>query len=432
MFKSLLLSMVFFLTSATTPLASKVDGALPGEFLYRIDRVLEDMQLKNARTPEERVELRLLFMQERLQETQALLEKADEANLYTALDGLSISLEELEEEALQADPNGEDGVIDTVDQIFEGPEYNPEAVNQGFYCSSLDLYLHPVGYKIAGLYDVDYAEEVMSWYCAGYGLGEVKLAYQISEKTEYSVEDLFAFRASGLGWGEIMHLPGRIDDVDLPDDGDLDGTEDPEGTEEPTVTQEPDEEELTEDGDPSEDTLTEEGDPDENGEEYRDGEGFCVGVEPHPTGERLADEYGVEYSVIMAYFCQGFGFGEIRLAYNIADTMDVSVEEVFGKRSDDGMGWGQIMQDYGITGNPKKPLDNGDPLDEDDPLDESVQDSNGEPETTPGGKPEGNPGGKPDDTSSGKPEGTGKPETKPGGKPDKATGKPDKGGKPDK
>jgi hypothetical protein len=405
MFKSLLLTMVFFVTSATAPLASKADGALPGEFLYRIDRILEDMQLRNARTPEERVQLRLLFMQERLQETQSLLEQGDAINLPSALDGLDISLEELEEETLQADPESDGGVIEIMDEVFDGPEYNPDLVNQGFYCSNLDAYYHPVGYKIADQYaDVEYAD-IMKWYCAGYGLGEVKLAYQISEKTEYSVDDLFAMRASGLGWGEIMHMPGRLEDVDAPDDAD------PDGTEEPVVTPEVEEIEQDDEGDPLE------------AEEFGEEPDYCTGAEPHPTGERLAFEYGVTYDEIMTWFCQGFGFGEIRLAYNIAYTMDVAIEEVFGLRSG-GMGWGQVMQEYDITGNPKNP-GNGNEGEAETPVDEELG-TGGKPDSKPGGKPEDTPGGKPENTTGGKPE------TTPGGKPDKTTGKPDKNGKPNK
>jgi hypothetical protein len=381
MFQSLLLSLILFVSSVTAPAASKVDGALPGELLYRIDRILEDMQLKNARTPEERARLLLIFTQERLQETQALLELGDAVNLATALDGLSISLEELEKEALDADPDGNGGVIGIVDEVFDSPEYNPDAVNRGFYCSNLQNYFHPVGYKIAQLYEVDYESEVMVWYCAGYGLGEVKLAYQISENTDNSVESLFAMRNSGLGWGEIMHMPGPLEDTDILDD-------DPSGIEELLETQEP--EEIGKPG---------EGDPDEDGRNLSEDGGTCTGAEPHPTGKSLALEYNVDYDVIMSYFCQGYGFGEIRLAYNIAYTVGVGVEVVFAQRAD-GMGWGEIMQYYEVTGNPKNP---GNGVDE-----------QGKPPVT----PDRGTGGKPDHT--------------PGGKPDKATGKPDKGGNPNK
>jgi hypothetical protein len=446
MFKSLLLTIVFFLTSATAPVASKVDGALPGELLYRIDRILEDMQLKNTRTPEERVQLRLLFMQERLQETQSLLEQGDAVNLPTALDGLDISLEELEDETLQADPDGDGGVIDVVDEVFDGPEYSPDLVNQGFYCSNLDAYYHPVGYKIADRYETDYAEGVMSWFCAGYGLGEVKLAYQISENTELEVGDLFAMRELGLGWGQIMHLPGRTDDANLPDDSETEETDDLENPDE--------DEEVLEELDESE--PSDEEDPTQEDEDSGEKGAYCVGADPHPMAERLAYEYGVEYDVIMSYFCQGYGFGEIMLAYNIANTLDdgdgeqnVAVEEVFGLRAG-GMGWGQIMQGYGLVGNPKdhgnESEDDGDPEDDIDspddveppddmdPIDDTELESHGKPENVPGGKPESTPGGKPEDQPGGKPENTpgGKPEDTPGGKPDKTTGKPDKAGKPNK
>jgi hypothetical protein len=375
MFQSLLLSLILFVSSVTAPAASKVDGALPGELLYRIDRILEDMQLKNARSPEERARLHLIFTQERLQETQALLELGDALNLETAIDGLSISLEELEKEALDADPDGKDGVIGIVDKIFDGPEFNPDAVNRGFYCSNLQNYFHPVGYKIAQLYDVDYEDGVMIWYCAGYGFGEVKLAFQISEKTEYPVESLFAMRNSGLGWGEIMHMPGELDD--------------PFVTEESLETQE----EL------EGNAKTGEGDQDDDGWSSGEEDGTCTGADPHPTGESLALEYNVGYDVIMAYFCRGYGFGEIRLAYNIAYKVGEDVEVVFDQRAG-GMGWGQIMQGYEVSGNPKNPGNGGEEKGE-------------RPVTTDPGA-----GGKPDHT--------------PAGKPDKLTGKPDKGGNPNK
>jgi hypothetical protein len=381
MFQSLLLSLILFLSSVTAPAASKVDGALPGELLYRIDRILEDMQLKNARTPEERARLHLIFTQERLQETQALLELGDAVNLETALDGLSISLEELEKEALDADPDRKDGVIGIVDEVFDGPQYYPDAVNRGFYCSNLETYYHPVGYKIAQLYEVDYEDEVMSWYCAGYGLGEVKLAFQISEKTEYPVESLFAMRNSGQGWGKIMHMPGELDDPEKFDD-------DPSVTEELLETQELEGNTKSGEEDPDEDERT-------SGEEV----GICTGADPHPTGESLALEYNVGYDVIMAYFCRGYGFGEIRLAYNIAYTVGVDVDVVFDQRAG-GMGWGQIMQDYEVSGNPKNPGNGG-------------EDKGERPVT-----PDPGAGGKPDHT--------------PSGKPDKATGKPDKGDKTNK
>ncbi len=70
----------------------------------------------------------------------------------------------------------------------------------------------------------------------------------------------------------------------------------------------------------------------------------CVGATPQPTAEMLAETYGVDYEEIMGWFCQGFGFGEIDLAYSLSQqNPDYSVEEIFALRSS-GMGWGAIKE----------------------------------------------------------------------------------------
>ncbi|MBN1427411.1 MAG: hypothetical protein JXB07_03440 [Anaerolineae bacterium] len=47
-------------------------------------------------------------------------------------------------------------------------------------------------------------EVIMGWFCQGYGLGEIKLAYKLSAKSGKSVNEIFAMRKQGIGWGEIM------------------------------------------------------------------------------------------------------------------------------------------------------------------------------------------------------------------------------------
>jgi hypothetical protein len=51
---------------------------------------------------------------------------------------------------------------------------------------------------------------IMAWFCAGYGMGEIEIAYQISSETGKSVEEIFVLRASGLGWGQIRIQLGLI------------------------------------------------------------------------------------------------------------------------------------------------------------------------------------------------------------------------------
>jgi hypothetical protein len=90
---------------------------------------------------------------------------------------------------------------------------------------------------------------------------------------------------------------------------------------------------------------------------YCSGEGDKL----HPTGEKLAQRYSesseepVTYTEIMTWFCDyGYGFGEINLAYGISLAKGVPVSEVFDKRAS-GMGWGNILKEYGLDKKPDKP-----------------------------------------------------------------------------
>ncbi len=71
----------------------------------------------------------------------------------------------------------------------------------------------------------------------------------------------------------------------------------------------------------------------------------------HPKGDKLAQEFGVDYTEIIDWFCKGYGFGEISHAYDISNLKGVPVEEVFALRAS-GMGWGKIKQSYGLIGKP--------------------------------------------------------------------------------
>ncbi len=66
---------------------------------------------------------------------------------------------------------------------------------------------HPQVGRLATAFGVP-ADEIGEWFCAGYGLGEIKLAYQLAGASGEDVEDIFEMRASGLGWGEIRQQLG--------------------------------------------------------------------------------------------------------------------------------------------------------------------------------------------------------------------------------
>jgi hypothetical protein len=72
----------------------------------------------------------------------------------------------------------------------------------------------------------------------------------------------------------------------------------------------------------------------------------CTGAEPHPEALTLAGRYGVASEEIMGWFCQGFGFGEIDLAYSLMGELNITdVTEIFVMRAD-GQSWGAIKQSF--------------------------------------------------------------------------------------
>jgi hypothetical protein len=76
---------------------------------------------------------------------------------------------------------------------------------------------HPQGTRLAERYDVPY-DEIMEWFCNGFGFGEVNRAYSLSQKKSMSVEEVFALREDGLGWGQIKKQLGVKPGGGPPDD----------------------------------------------------------------------------------------------------------------------------------------------------------------------------------------------------------------------
>lgn len=71
---------------------------------------------------------------------------------------------------------------------------------------------HPMASMLANRYTAPY-EEVIGWFCLGYGFGEIEMAYLLSEASGAAVADLFARRRAGLGWGQIRMELGIAEDV---------------------------------------------------------------------------------------------------------------------------------------------------------------------------------------------------------------------------
>jgi hypothetical protein len=77
-------------------------------------------------------------------------------------------------------------------------------------------------------------------------------------------------------------------------------------------------------------------------------------TQQQPEALRLAQRFNVSYDEIMGWFCKGFGFGEIDLAYDLSHSSGMPVSQIFALRSS-GLGWGQIKQQLSATGAPGAP-----------------------------------------------------------------------------
>ena len=86
--------------------------------------------------------------------------------------------------------------------------------------------------------------------------------------------------------------------------------------------------------------------PEEEGEEY------CVGADPNPAAQALAEEHGVSYEVVMGWFCDGgYGLGEIKHALETSARIDgeISPGDLLALKTDMG-GWGEVWQYLGLIG----------------------------------------------------------------------------------
>jgi hypothetical protein len=215
----------------------------------------------------------------------------------------------------------------------------------------------PKAETLAQQYGVAY-EEIMSWFCQGYGFGEIDLAYGLSQETGYSVTDIFALRASGLGWGEIRRrlyaaTPTPTQVITPTATVTPTATLTPTPTITPTLTLTPTATltpTITPTPVPTATLVTD-----------------CTGANPQPKGQKLAELYGVPYEEIMGWFCQGFGFGEIDLAYSLSIQTNTPVDQIFAMRKS-GLGWGEIKKQLTgdvnqNPGNPKEPRPTKEPKD---------------------------------------------------------------------
>jgi hypothetical protein len=90
------------------------------------------------------------------------------------------------------------------------PTWSPTPVVSGTPAPTQAACNHPdqpVAHRLADAFGVGY-DEIMGWFCQGFGFGEIARAYLLADATGVPAATYFAQRQSGLGWGEIVKQTG--------------------------------------------------------------------------------------------------------------------------------------------------------------------------------------------------------------------------------
>lgn len=202
------IGVVLLLIAAGVGTALAADAAIPGDALYPLDRQLEALQLRLSADP---ARIHQQLAEERLAEVQALAYRGDNARMPAAIADLNQELLSAGQAMAQsaapaAGPTpGQKGKPDQpgkADENGKGQDEQPKEPRTNPLCSASEQE-QPALQKLAEEMQVGYAE-VLAWYCQGLGIGEIKLAYQISQQASVAVAQIVAQRLSGMGWGQIM------------------------------------------------------------------------------------------------------------------------------------------------------------------------------------------------------------------------------------
>jgi hypothetical protein len=207
---------------------------------------------------------------------------------------LALEIDELDETANLGELNTEEtltAVETTVEPVL--PTEEPTQT-----CALGDQQLLAEG--MAATFNVTY-EELASWYCKGFNLNEIELAYALSAQTGTPVYVVFSFRTANLEWSEISALLQQ--------------------SQPPAPTTEP---------------------------------GVCMNSIYQPRAEQIAAKYGVTYNEVIGWYCDGYNWGQIDLAYSLGDEYAQGPESIF-KKLENGENFGQIKKE--LNENSGKPED---------------------------------------------------------------------------
>jgi hypothetical protein len=189
--------------------------------------------------------------------------------------------------------------------VSPGPTEEPQVGTTGeTNCTGTNP--HPVGQSIADTYDVSY-EQVMTWFCDGYGFGEITLALETAKvATDYTAGDLLASKGQGKGWGKVwqeLGLIGNAKDAGPPPHAKNDKDKGKDKNKGKNKGKSGNKGKGSKPGDDEQDDEEKSGVSCPDGRELSEDERDEV--------EDLAEEYDVANAEVLTMFCEGMSFKEI-------------------------------------------------------------------------------------------------------------------------
>lgn len=216
--------------------AFAADAAAPGDALYGVDLAMEEVRLSLTSDSEAIFDYQLDRAEERLGEAKKLAAAGDTENFSEALSGYGEAFAGAAKQAGKAGENAKGNAVRT--RLDEAVAMNNEEIgnlnpgtpasdgiqvtlqDRDAYCSFDDegnltlIKNHSVADKLA---DATYsAEQITTWFCEGFGLGEIMHAMAIAAVSDADVASLLGLREVGTGWGNIMRDMELVGNSDSP------------------------------------------------------------------------------------------------------------------------------------------------------------------------------------------------------------------------
>jgi hypothetical protein len=215
--------MVASLVLSTGAVAYAADESVPGDRLYGVDRAMESAQLSLTSKPLATVKLLLSFAEERLLEAEELSAIGDILNLEVALDGYASTIAQVAQTVGRAEGaaaialaalvdesfSAHDGRLASIYQDIMPNEEADTAAQQDEPALCAGSTPHPIVVRLAGHYGKS-PEEVIAWFCEGYGLGEIMHALSTSREAGTDAAALLVRWTELGGWGLVWQEVGII------------------------------------------------------------------------------------------------------------------------------------------------------------------------------------------------------------------------------